>query len=107
MKFFGILFDLEIRETSIEEAAELKKVTVETVKRNLRELGFSMRDFRMWKEFKREKERLIRLCMNNMLSEEEFGKRYSWLKDEETTEGGKPVNGLYETEDPEGQQYNE
>lgn len=91
MKFGTLLYDLESQYISIEEVAEKKKVKVDTIKIDLRRLGYSIVDFRMWKDFKREKERLIRLCMNGMLSGKDFEERYTELKDGETTEGMRPV----------------
>lgn len=92
MFFKNILFDLEMRETSIEEAAELKKVTIETVKANLRRLGYSIVDFRMWEDVKKEKKRLIWLFRTDKISKIDFDTRSYWLNEGGTTEE-KPIMG--------------
>lgn len=100
MGFKSILFDLEMGVTTIEEVAKSKKVAIKTIIKNLRQIGCSIVEFRMWNDFERERERLSRLCMNGMLTN--FDEREAWLESGEYTEGGyRPMGDLFDINDSE------
>lgn len=70
--FGGALYELETQLLSIEEFSEMKKVTIRTVKMNLRRLGYRIQDFRLYKSRVKELARLNKLYEQNIISFEDF-----------------------------------